>query len=147
MAYERKPPKGNKFANVSSFEEPPIQIPQGQADSGFFTEFDQMHSDSFKKTSFGGKMNDGIKGPRVESLETLVAKLAELHFTVKGKIDAEGKVEMMFCSPEPIVTQEPPKREPAVEFTPQPEFRYIEAPRVRRSSSLKKDKHRRKTLF
>jgi hypothetical protein len=147
MAYERKPPKGSKFANVSSFEEPPIQIPpkQAQAETGFFAEFDQMHSDSFKKAPIGGKFGSGIKGPRVESLESLVAKLAELHFTVKGKIDEDGKVEMMFCSPEPIVQEEPPKRGPAVEFAPQPAVRYIEAPHRHR------DKHDsrkgRKLLF
>lgn len=146
MAYERRPPKGSKFASVDSFEEPPGPVPMTQESSGnFFYGFDNMHSDSFRKAPLGGQMNNRVKGPKVDSLESLVAKLAELHFIVKGKIDSENNVELMFCSPEPIVTQEvPPNRAPQeVCFAPQPEVRYIEAPR----KHVKRREGRRRTMF
>jgi len=148
MAYERRPPKGSKFASVDSFEEPPgsnVPKAQGTPQGNFFYGFDNMHSDSFRKTPFGGQMNSQVKGPKVDSLESLVAKLAELHFIVKGKVDSESNVELMFCSPEPIVTQEVPQRqEPKeVQHAVHPEIRYIEAPK----KHVKRREGRRKHLF
>jgi hypothetical protein len=148
MAHERRPPKGRKFASVDSFEDPPdVPAPNVQeyAPGDFFHGFDNMHSDSFRKSPVGGQMNNRVKGPKVDSLESLVAKLAELQFIVKGKIDSENNVELMFCSPEPIVTQEvPPNRVPQeVCFAPRPEVRYIEAPR----KHVKKREGRRRTIF
>jgi hypothetical protein len=147
MANKRPPKKEERFADADSFETPVMAPPAGgKPDQNFFSGFDFVHSDSFNHASFGGVKNIGIKGPKVESLESLVTRLAELHFVVKGKISEDGKVEMMFCSPEPIVTQEVPlQRDPAPECSfPKPQVQFVEAPRA---LAAKREHRRHRTLF
>jgi hypothetical protein len=70
-----------------------------------------MHAGSFSSTGYAGAKKGGIQGPKACTLETLVSTLAALHFTTKGKVGEDGKFELIFCSPEPVVSVETPKAE------------------------------------
>lgn len=153
MAYER-PKKGTKFARVDTFDES-IENPtprQSGVSNDFFEGFDNIHSGKFAASSFGGGRANRLESKTIKSsqLESLVTRLAELHFTVKGKVDDEGKVELMFCSPEPVVVQEPAMAQiaaPSVSFAPEakPEIRYIKERHHRHDRS--RDRRGRKALF
>jgi hypothetical protein len=110
MAYDR-PNKRSKNVRVDDFEEIPGDNPSGEPPkSFFFSDYNNMHPGSFAKAHFsGGKANSGIQGPSGCTLETLVSTLAELHFTTKGKVGEDGKFELIFCSPEPVVAEVKPK--------------------------------------
>jgi len=131
-------PKRAKNARVDDyFEEPPgtpvEEIPRQQPFFG--SAYDNMHSNTFDGTRpLSGKGTSGIKSPKVGTLESLVSTLAGLHFTTKGKIDEDGKFELVFCSPEPVVTAVTPAEPPPVVRT--------------RSRSEQRDRRRRqKTRF
>jgi hypothetical protein len=79
-------------ANPVETEGPPMS---------YFSEYDGMHKNLFDANTASKSIP---AAPKVDALESLVAKLASLQFIVKGKIDADGKTELIFCSPEPVVT-------------------------------------------
>jgi hypothetical protein len=122
-AYVR--PKRPNNVRVDDFDRPPDPVPQGQPgvrefafpprnpmpkqqDSGsFFHGFDNLHHQAFDRASSGGESTN-LTNPKIEHLSFLVKTLAELQFITKGKVGADGSVELMFCSPEPIVAQTTP---------------------------------------
>jgi len=118
----------------------------------FFSDYSNWHAGAFAQTP-GGKAN-GLQVTKGCTVETLVSTLADLQFTVKGKVGEDGKFELMFCSPDPVVTQEVTRSEPpapivevGTEVPPKPvmerEVRFIEAPR-RREHSRERSHRRRK---
>jgi hypothetical protein len=147
MAYDR-PNKGPKVRD--KFSEPsgqPMFTQGGDADGSFFQGFDNLHSASFKaNASTGSTVKTESTTPKIEHLAFLVKTLADLQFITKGKVDSDGKVELMFCSPEPVVTQvassvtEPAKNRVRFEEveTKNPEIRYIERPPSRSHAHRKK---------
>jgi hypothetical protein len=111
-----RPPRKSKVTRVDDDEEPELINPKREEKFSFSSDYDQMHQKSFKGP-------DDKSGPTKQkgtfdvNLESLVKTLASLQFTTKGKIDADGKVEIMFCSPEPIVLEEKPiPQDKLVEF-------------------------------
>jgi hypothetical protein len=100
-----RPPRKTKFTRVDDDEEPELINPKREEKPSFFTDYDQMHQNSFRKSGDKPEVQSN-KGTFDVNLESLVKTLASLQFTTKGKIDADGKVEIMFCSPEPIVLEE-----------------------------------------
>jgi hypothetical protein len=145
MAHER--PKSK--VRVNDFDVPPeTESKRTGSSGGYYSEdYANMHNGYFARSTprSGGGANI-IQGPKGGTLEDLVAKLATLQYTVKGKVGEDGKFEIVFCSPEPIVTQVPTTVEKpgkGVSWTPRtPEVRYIEAPR-----KDKKSKRRHRTFF
>jgi len=138
-------PKRTNKVRVEDFEEsseaPPVRE---EPQSFFYSDYSRMHSAKFAEApqaaSFGS--NAGIKGPSGCTLETLVSTLATLQFVTKGKVDADGKFELVFCSPEPVVSEVKTSTTPtpksvlrqALEETPVPvtkQDRYVEVPRER----------------
>jgi len=133
-------PRRSKFTRVDDEnEEPELINPvrnETTSNSNFFNDYDQMHSSTFRNGN-GGKpeqnVPDKVKDASGRDLESLVRTLASLQFTTKGKIDSDGKVEIIFCSPEPIVIEEKPK----------PEVRFVENEPEIRVKTQHKHKHRR----
>lgn len=144
-----RPPRKSKNARVDDEIEEPERPTSHVGDgrpagrSFFLDDYDQMHSRSFNgngdTNTFGMTGSNKIKGPKGGTLESLVTTLASLQFTTKGKIDADGKFELVFCSPEPIVVEEKPK----------PEVRFIEPilPPERKSSGHKHRRSKRRFLM
>jgi len=136
MAYDR-PKRGPNVRVEEKLREPTGDPHNVEEPSAFFRGFDNMHSGAFRNSSTGSSENStGTVSPELKHLAALVKVLAELQFITKGKVDSNGKVELMFCSPEPIVTQEvkphieePVTPQPRVSVVPEPEIRYIELPR------------------
>jgi hypothetical protein len=140
-----RPPRKSQFTRVDNDnEEPELINPKREkttANSFFFDDYNQMHSETFKAAT-GEPVKQPLqsKGISGGNLESLVRTLASLQFTTKGKVDADGKVEIVFCSPVPIVTEEKPK----------PEVRFIESERPRertRHRSHKQKEHKRLFLM
>jgi len=101
MAYAR-PNKRNNNVRVDDFEErsdAPPNRGEGTSKSFFSSDYDNMFPGSFHSGS------EGIRGPSGCTLETLVATLAKLQFVTKGKVGEDGKFELIFCSPEPVVSE------------------------------------------
>jgi len=117
-------PKKTKVRVDSVFDDPPGTPPEEIPRWTFDSAYDNMHSSAFDGPSSKGDGTSGIKSPKVGSLESMVSTLAKLHFTTKGKINEDGKFELVFCSPEPVTSVEIPKIEP------QPVVRF-EEPRAR----------------
>jgi hypothetical protein len=82
-------------------------------------------------------LTNSVEGVQVANLESLVRTLASLQFTTKGKIDADGKVEIVFCSPEPIVMEE--KVAPTV--------RFVKPDHPQESTPRRKHRHRERRLL
>jgi len=136
-----RPPRKSKFTRVDDDEEPELINPvrNEQPNGSFFSDYDQMHSKFFKSAD-DKSADKKVEETKVVDLESLVRTLASLQFTTKGKIDADGKVEIVFCSPEPIVMEEKPV----------PEVRFVEPnkpskERARRHSH--RHKERKRLLF
>lgn len=110
MAHVR--PKRANTAGEKVFEEVPVSHPVGEKTQSFFSgDYSQMHSRAFAESGGGRNApssNAGIRGPSGCTLETLVSTLATLQFTTKGKVGEDGKFELIFCSPEPVVSEEKP---------------------------------------
>jgi len=143
-----RPPRKPKFTRVDDeIEEPELINPpfrrENPTENSFFNDYDQMHSKSFHNGSTGGKPGDTsqfqMKGIKGADLESLVKTLASLQFTTKGKIDSDGKVEIVFCSPEPIVMEEKP--------TPRVEFIELKQPKEAPRHSHRHREHKRRFLM
>lgn len=121
-------PKRTNNVRVDSFEEPAAAPPvQEETPRSYFaSDFTNMHQKSFAENSqaasFG--INASIKGVRGCTIETLVSTLASLQYTTKGRIGEDGKFELIFCSPEPVVSEAPPPTPEPV--TIQKQVRYVE---------------------
>jgi len=126
-----RPPRKSKFTRVDDEEEPELINPVRGEKSSFFNDYDQMHQKAFK-VSGDKPENLNSKSTYDVNLESLVKTLASLQFTTKGKIDADGKVEIMFCSPEPIV----------MEARRMPEAKLVEFGTPKAHTSRHKHKHR-----
>jgi len=106
-------PKRTNNARVDPFEEPGGTPPvQEETPRSFFaSDYTNMHQQSFKaenaRTSSPG-VNAKIAGVGGCTLETLVSTLASLQYTTKGKVGEDGKFELIFCSPEPVVSEVKP---------------------------------------
>lgn len=107
--FDRPPdPVPNRQPEFKEFAFPPRNPMPRQQDSGsFFHGFDNLHQHAFDRASSGGE-STSMMNPKIEHLSFLVKTLAELQFITKGKVGADGSVELMFCSPEPIVAQTTP---------------------------------------
>jgi hypothetical protein len=137
MAYVR-PPRKSKVTRVDDDEEPELINPtRDEKPTGLFADYDQMHSKTFKPAGDKPANKNSVEGVQVANLESLVRTLASLQFTTKGKIDADGKVEIVFCSPEPIVMEE--KVAPTVRFV-KPDLPQESTPR-------RKHRHRERRLL
>lgn len=129
-------------------EVPPIQT---EPRDRYFADYDNMHSERFSGIPPCGESRfNAVRGPTGRNLVSLVQMLARLHFTTKGRIGEDGKFELIFCSPEPVVVQDAPKvTEPVAKVVqlaeqPKPEIRYIEAKRPHEGHSHRR---RHRTLF
>jgi len=152
MANVRPKRTGNERVNNFDFqppEAPPSVNREERPESFFKNDYDNMFPGSFTR------MSEGIRGPSGCSLETLVATLATLHFTTKGKVGEDGKFELIFCSPEPVVSEvktpvETVHKDQALREPDQQIPRDAYAPRVRFIESTphrKRHKHRSSTWF
>jgi len=108
-----RPPRAKQYAKASVFEEPqevpPVEEETTQG-SFFFSDYNRMHPKlNADPPQAKGPRGTAIKGPSGCTLETLVATLANLQFTTKGKVGEDGKFEIVFCSPEPIVSEVKPR--------------------------------------
>jgi len=131
-----RPSRKSKFTRVDDDvnEEPELINPRRdeQPTGSFFNDYDQMHSKSFNNMDDKSIENKKIKGLTGGDLESLVKTLASLQFTTKGKIDADGKVEIVFCSPEPIVMEEKPV----------PEVRFVKSDAPQRMAPHHSHRHK-----
>jgi len=131
--YER-PQKKSKSAKVENeYEEVVGGDPSdgGPEKNFFFSDYNQMHAESFATAPQKGSAKTGIQGPKGCTLESLVSTLATLQFTTKGKVGEDGKFEIVFCSPEPVVQE--------VKYAPSSVKK-----KVRVSEPLPSEHHRRK---
>jgi len=116
-------PKRTGHVRVDDYEtpgEPPIDNRKGEPRGFFSNDYDNMFPGMSSPFTKGG----GIQGPSGCTLETLVATLANLQFTTKGKVGEDGKFELIFCSPEPVVSEVKPQ---PTEL-PVKEVKYVEVP-------------------
>jgi len=112
--------------------------------NSFFDEYDNWHSEKFSNTPYGGGKTTFQK-TKGHSVESIVTTLASLQFTMKGKLDEDGKLELVFCSPEPVVTQDttPAATKVSEVNTPQERIvQFAEHPRVRARSHERRHKPR-----
>jgi hypothetical protein len=139
-----RPQRRSKFTRVDdNVEDEPVFFKNEEANRqfSFDGDYDQMHNQSFTN-GVGGKptpKETKIKGASVSDLESLVKTLASLQFTTKGKVDSDGNVEIVFCSPEPIVVEEKP--EPKVQLvhvSDKPEIQEKGSRRAHRHKERKK---------
>jgi hypothetical protein len=136
-----RPQRKSQFTRVDNDNEEPelINPTRGKttANSFFFDDYSQMHSKTFKPDPDKPGKEIISKGIQSCDLESIVRTLASLQFTTKGKIDADGKVELVFCSPDPIVTTENPK----------PEVRFVESERPKERAHRRHGNRETRKLF
>jgi hypothetical protein len=121
MAYQRKPKKATK-ESADSYEFADEEVPSVKREtpqSAFASDFQNMHPGLNTQPRSAGVQGDKNAIGKT-SIESIVSTLAHLQFTTKGRIDENGKFELIFCSPEPVVTEVRPVLPP-----PEP-YRYLE---------------------
>jgi len=105
MAYQRKPKRTSKESAKDSFEFADEEVPlQETPRSAFMSDFQNMHPSLNTQTGSGDKVEKNAMVGKT-SIESIVSTLAHLQFTTKGRIDENGKFELIFCSPEPVVAE------------------------------------------
>jgi len=103
MASQRKPKKATS-QQATDFEYADEEVPtMGPAPSAFMHDYNEMHPGL--KPASTTQVSGDKKAFNGASIESIVSTLAHLQFTTKGRIDENGKFELIFCSPEPTVAE------------------------------------------
>jgi hypothetical protein len=138
-----RPDRSNK-KHRESFQAAP-EVPVEEPIRGFFfDEYQSMHSEHFRpppaKAGGGSQLI-----AQTSQLESLVSTLAHLQFTMKGKLDSDGNMEFIFCSPDPVLTQVSPSEVPRISDVPSlpPEERRVSFQETKPKHSSREDKTRK----